>query len=265
MDRQHLAGRTGLAVFLLTATLSPPDGRAFRDGQSFEAAAITHHSAGTPISPLEVTPAQLRAAGWSILIMTMYAYEIRPYQIVCPEWIRTELYDVWAKLPEGTKKEETHAMVRNLLAERFKLTTHWVIREGPAYELVLRPSGLKLKPSSEGEPRKTLISMGGYVYAQATTLTQFCDILAPHLQRPVLDRTSTEGRFDITIQPGPDFIRLAIPGESTSMPSGSQVPEAPLDTSLYPELKALGLELRSIRASVKYLVIDSVQKDPTAN
>src|SRR5262245_31728600 len=53
-----------------------------------------------------------------------YAFEIRNYQIVGPDWLRSELFDIVAKLPEGATTKQVPQMLRALLENRFGLKAH---------------------------------------------------------------------------------------------------------------------------------------------
>ena len=52
------------------------------------------------------------------------AYGVKPYQIAGPDWMTTTKFDIVAKMPEGSKKDDASKMLQTLLEERFKLTTH---------------------------------------------------------------------------------------------------------------------------------------------
>ena len=78
-----------------------------------------------------------------------YAYGVKPYQITGPDWMATEHFDIVAKLPEGSKKEDAPKMLQTLLEERFKLTTHRASAEHPVLALVVGKGGPKLKASAE--------------------------------------------------------------------------------------------------------------------
>ena len=52
-----------------------------------------------------------------------------------PVWLETELYNVVAKLPAGTTKDQYKLMLQNLLEERFGLKLHHETRGVPGYEL----------------------------------------------------------------------------------------------------------------------------------
>jgi len=78
-----------------------------------------------------------------------YAYGVKPYQITGPDWMSTTRFDIVAKMPEGSTKEDAPKMLQSLLEERFKLTTHRVSAEHPVLALVVGKGGPKLKASAE--------------------------------------------------------------------------------------------------------------------
>jgi uncharacterized protein (TIGR03435 family) len=78
-----------------------------------------------------------------------YAYGVKPYQITGPDWMATTRFDIVAKMPEGSKKEDAPKMLQTLLEERFKLTTHRANVEHPVLALVVGKGGPKLKASAE--------------------------------------------------------------------------------------------------------------------
>ena len=77
------------------------------------------------------------------------AYGVKPYQITGPDWMATTRFDILAKMPEGSKKEDAPKMLQALLEERFKLTTHRASAEHPVLALVVGKGGPKLKASAE--------------------------------------------------------------------------------------------------------------------
>jgi uncharacterized protein (TIGR03435 family) len=81
-------------------------------------------------------------------LMSM-AYGVKPYQITGPDWLATEHFDIVAKMPEGSKKEDAPKMLQTLLEERFKLTTHRGSSEHSVLALVVGKGGPKLKASAE--------------------------------------------------------------------------------------------------------------------
>jgi uncharacterized protein (TIGR03435 family) len=78
-----------------------------------------------------------------------YAYGVKPYQITGPDWMSTTRYDIVAKMPEGSTKDDAPKMLQSLLEERFKLAVHRTTGEHPVLALVVGKGGPKLKASAE--------------------------------------------------------------------------------------------------------------------
>jgi uncharacterized protein (TIGR03435 family) len=78
-----------------------------------------------------------------------YAYGVKPYQITGPDWMSTTRFDIIAKMPDGSTKEDAPKMLQSLLEERFKLSAHRASTEHPVLALVAGKGASKLKPSAE--------------------------------------------------------------------------------------------------------------------
>jgi len=75
------------------------------------------------------------------------AYKVKEYQITGPAWLATEHYDIVAKMPEGSTKDDAPKMLQTLLAERFKVVIHRETQDHPVLALVVGKGGPKLKES----------------------------------------------------------------------------------------------------------------------
>ncbi|MGC9997434.1 MAG: TIGR03435 family protein [Terriglobia bacterium] len=75
------------------------------------------------------------------------AYTVKQYQISGPAWLATDRFDIVAKLPDGTSKDDAPKMLQALLAERFKLAAHRDTQEHPVLALMVGKEGPKLKES----------------------------------------------------------------------------------------------------------------------
>ena len=87
---------------------------------------------------------------YSTLPMRSYirmAYRVSDYQVLGPDWLATENFDIAAKLPDGATRAQLPEMIQSLLAERFKLVLHRDKKEFPVYALVVAKNGPKLKES----------------------------------------------------------------------------------------------------------------------
>ena len=78
-----------------------------------------------------------------------YAYGVKPYQITGPDWMATTRFDIVAKMPEGSTKDDAPKMLQTLLEDRFKLTMHRDSAEHPVLALVVGKGGPKLTASAE--------------------------------------------------------------------------------------------------------------------
>ena len=89
------------------------------------------------------------------------AYDVKAYQITGPGWLGTERFDIVAKMPDGSSKDDAPKMLQALLAERFKLAAHRETQEHSVLALVVGKDGPKLKeapppaaPIDENAPAK---------------------------------------------------------------------------------------------------------------
>ena len=68
---------------------------------------------------------------------TRAAFQIQEFQVIdAPDWIFSDRFDVLAKRPAGAPRNLGRAMMRNLLADRFRLVARSDTREMPIYALV---------------------------------------------------------------------------------------------------------------------------------
>ena len=70
-----------------------------------------------------------------------------------PGWMSLDLFDVIAKVPDGTTPATANLMLQALLADRFGLVTHRGTQPVPRYVLTVAKGGSKLKAASgSGNP-----------------------------------------------------------------------------------------------------------------
>jgi len=84
-------------------------------------------------------------------------------QVIGPPWLGHDKYDVVAKVPPGSTKEQVNAMVMNLLEERFGLALHREARDLPVYELTVAKGGLKMRDAER--PAETVQPEAGPIEA----------------------------------------------------------------------------------------------------
>ena len=222
--------------------------------------------------------------------LLMAAYDVKGYQVSGPAWLDTERYDIVAKVRPGATKEQVRVMWQSLLAERFGVKLHHESKEFKVEELVVAKSGHKLKesvvddPDAEGPPKMDKngdLTGPGLVWifrpgpngpsahgvARAQPLSKLTVALGNQLHRPVLDKTGLTGKYDFTLDYRPDLLPSP-PGQ----PGPGPVARAPGDNASEPGpniadavQRQLGLRLVPGKAMLDVVVIDMVERKPSAN
>lgn len=242
------------AIFILAAAsclAQPP---------AFDAASIrpsTHarndiNETNDGIEFFRVTPGLLTIEGASLRVCIEWAYEIPPFQIQGPDWLKDVGFDIVAKSAGPADEDHLRLMLRNLLAQRFGLKAHTEQKEMQVYELTLAKGGPKFHESTtEGPP--LFSGNNGRLVAERVTMTDLAEKISEPLGRPVIDATGLKGRYDIHID---------ATAYMTSPGSQSMDVTALLFNALQQQL---GVKLESRKDSPEILVIDSVEKTPTEN
>lgn len=209
------------------------------------------------------------------------AYSVQPYQVIGPPWLASEHYDIVAKVPEGTTRDEQWVMLRNLLATRFALKVHRENREMDTYDLVIAKGGKKFKESTKDDPlpaadAKITVGPDGYpvlppgigevtwpkgnswiyVLHEQISIAALIARFSRDFQRPINDRTGLSGKFDIALHWAPEMSASA--GEPGTAPD----PEPLIFDALQSQL---GLKLESKKAPVEVIVVDHADKIPVEN
>jgi uncharacterized protein (TIGR03435 family) len=261
----------------------------------FEVAAIKP-AANTPPGAqvhvgIQIDGAQVHCTYLSVKDYIRIAYQVKEYQIVGPDWLASERFDIHAKVPEGGRGK-FREMLQNLLADRFQVKMHRDSKEFPVYGVVVGKGGLKMKESpldpetqagvnvtAEGGARGTTITFGRGAYftladnkfeARKLTMAQLADSLGRFIERPVVDMTDLQGTYDLTLEFTPEeyrvlLIRTALSAGVNLPPEAVRLLEGASDESLFKGLQAVGLKLESRRAPLEVLVIDSASKTPSEN
>jgi uncharacterized protein (TIGR03435 family) len=197
-------------------------------------------------------------------------------------------YQIAAKIPAGSTKEDVRLMWQSFLEDRFKMKVHRETKEMPVYELVVGKGGFKEKewvdrkpddpaevPNERGTPPKRdkdgfpIIPAGqtmgfntggtAYFVAPAGTMKQLTQMLEARLSngggtpRPVVDATGLTGKYDIKLTWSP---------QADNPPAGK---EAEGQSMLEALESQLGLKIRQGKANLEMLVVDHIEKVPTDN
>ncbi len=285
-----------LVVTCLTLACVRAYGQA-ADAPSFEVASVKPASpAATGMwcsgGPGTTSPGIWTCSNAPLAYLISLAYGFQAPQFTPVDSCCQARFDIAAKVPAGTTKEQFQRMQQNLLVERFKLTFHHEQKEMPIYELTVGEKGLKVKESAPDaalapeEPWSTpKYSMGkdGYPVFQVghgglaggnghyrwtgvnVSLQEIVKTLSYYLGRPVVDATGLKGKYDIdmtwTIDAAWLMERAGRPdlrGElADNGPSGPTLTHAVQDQ--------LGLKLNSKKGPGDIVVVDHVEKVPIEN
>lgn len=150
--RRFMGTAAAALISLASASAQVADSRA-----TFEAASVKSAGRVAPGSnsvlrggPGSDDPSQISSASVTLMTLLTKAFAVRADQVAGPDWLASERYSVFARVPPGATKDQLSTMLRNLLVERFHLTLHHGTKYFPAYRLVVAAEGPKLKPSSSG-------------------------------------------------------------------------------------------------------------------
>ena len=110
------------------------------------AAAIRQGGEMPKLGP-HVDGAQAEYTYMALRDLIVLAYKVKPFQITGPDWLTTQRFDIIAKMPAGSSKDDAPQMLQSLLEDRFKLTLHRDTAEHPVLALVVGKGGPKMKES----------------------------------------------------------------------------------------------------------------------
>jgi uncharacterized protein (TIGR03435 family) len=246
---------------------------------------------------LTINGAQARFSFLSLKDYLGMAYRVKNHQIIGPDWLASERFDIAAKLPEGGSEEQVPEMLRALLAERFQLKAHVEKREFPVYEMTVAKNGPKLKesaaanPEADGQNRAGVniaaggtgggaaISLGNGSFLKfgdnrldgtRLTMVDLAELLSRFVDRPVIDATGLKGNYDLTLQLTPEDFRAMMVRSAVSQgivlpPQILRMLDTGSNGSLFDALQKSGLTMESRRAPLDVVVVDGMQKVPTEN
>ena len=199
------------------------------------------------------------------------AYQVPAFQISGgPKWVDSDRFNIEARAEDPTTGYiQLRLMTQSLLEDRFRLKLHRETRESAVYLLVTTKGGPKMTPSidqatpdatgpsfspADGPLRGGAVKGRGMLVTNAATMSVLANLLTSELGRPVLDQTKLKTRFDIRLRWTPDPLAATGPDGKDS-DAGTDLPG--LFTALREQL---GIEIKSGRGPVEFLVIDSAEK-----
>jgi uncharacterized protein (TIGR03435 family) len=216
---------------------------------AYEAAFIKPNTSGTNSTSSHGSPGQLVMSNQSLKRLIERAYNVKSFQVTGPEWLDNIRFDIVAKNPPGTKDGDRFLLMRTLLEDRFKLAVHLETKDAPGYALVAAKSGFKLTPEQPG-PGGTNSEGGSVVTFKGTKIAmpELADYIARRLDAMVVDKTGIEGVYSFELHWASD-------NQNTDG----------RDAELRDAIGTLGLHLQAQKLPVQMVVVDHVERVPTAN
>jgi uncharacterized protein (TIGR03435 family) len=227
--------------------------------QEFDVASVKANKSGLFQSSIRRTGGQIVFDNVPLRECIYFAYGIgvdQDYALSGPAWLNVARYDIVAKAPPDTPREQVQSMLRKLLAESFKLRLHRKSSERRVYALVVAHGGHRLKRTSDAEGSFNFRS--GHIVSRGFSMSEFANRLSGPVFKlgvPVQDSTGLTGTFDFTLDWAPD-----------DQPAGDAVYKDAAGASLFTAIQEqLGLKLESRKSLVEVWVVDRVEKLPLQN
>lgn len=290
-DRRVLLGATALVAAALQVgsgwgqakvqLIHPEDGVR----HAFEVATVKPSLDTASGLRFQLAPSHFAATHASVYDLIKFAYGIKSEEQLVggPGWLKTEYFDIQAKVSEADiaafdklKPREQIAMgrllVQSLLEDRFQLKVKVETRDLPVYALVVANGGIKMK-EVQADPTLT-VGVGpapgthlpsirptgtNEFAASAWPMNEMANWLSFSYEvgsRPVVDETGLKGNYDFVLSGVSQ--RPPPPGDANG---SSQEPVMSIFSAL-PE--QLGLKLAPEKAPTEVLVIESIEQ-PSAN
>ncbi len=242
----------------------------------FEVASVKLHTSNDQRVMMVAQPGgRFVAANIPLRLLIRTAFQLQDDQIVGgPEWLATDRFDIQARAPDlpGPANAQLPAMLRSLLASRFKMTSHTEKRELAVFALERSKQdgslGPGLRPTScpdvavdlSSSQRCANVQTGfGSLNLRGMPFSQFTPFLSPYLNRVVVDRSGLDGRYDVDLSWTPEQRGQTL--DRTGAPAASDPSALSIFTAIQEQL---GLRLTSTRDTVDVLIIDTLEH-PTLN
>jgi uncharacterized protein (TIGR03435 family) len=233
---------------------------------TFDAASVR---VSTPIADLRLAscqggpgtadPERFTCHNMSLKNFVSIAYNVQYSQVIGPDWLGTTEFDIIAKVPPESSREQFRAMFQNLLVERFRLKERRESRAVDGFSLVVSKSGLRVKPSRDEGPSNpgitTTQSPGRIVVtARKQSFASFARYLSNLLKQPVEDQTGETGEYDFVLE----FADWYVMSNVSNGETGPSIVAAALE-------ERLGLSLKARKVTVERLLVDGADRVPTPN
>jgi uncharacterized protein (TIGR03435 family) len=225
---------------------------------SFEAATVRPAAPATRGGRSAISGDRVVYSNTTLLNVLVRAFGLKfSGQVIGPAWVFNERYDITAKAPDNTPKEQTAGMLQALLIERFKLTLHHETRDLPTFSLVKGQGQLKLKDAADPDSARDGWDLSnGRRAAKNMSMASLAAFVTLMLRAPILDKTGLGGYYDFPLE-----LTLEEAGGATLVQADGRA-AAP---SIFTLVQDLGLKLEPGKAPFDVVVIDGGDRVPIDN
>jgi bla regulator protein BlaR1 len=286
LDATQRRGRVGTvcitialaAAVLVVGVISPLRAVQGRS-QEFEVASIKKNSSGRGPYNLGLSfepNGRFHVTNGLLVTLINLAYGITYKQLETNGFaVGDQAFDVDARAPENTvaldpeaRKAQLQVMMQKLLEDRFKLAIHKKTTDTPLYALVVAKNGPRLKPAlpdpkcPQPDSCPSIVGPARGFKGRGIELKDIAAILTAFVDRPVVDRTGIQGRFDIDLPP---WSRSPLQSPGPGELDGTEPAPDPLNPTIFDVLQEhLGLKLEAARGPHDLYIVDHVEP-PTEN
>jgi uncharacterized protein (TIGR03435 family) len=219
------------------------------------------------------TPTRLTFSNATLALILRETFGLTDSQeVIGPDWMNIDMFDIEARLPPGTTKAAQQTMLQNLLAERFHMVWHREQRTLPAY-ILLAPKGKHRLPGPHNPAatptHKDRATPGARTLTcDNCTVKEFIRWLGKPEGRLVFDETGLTGNYDFALTWEPNYgvcKGCTVGGGGLGAPPPPPPPDqAPPVLSVAID-QQLGLKLERRPRPVDVLVLDHIDRTPSAN
>ena len=255
---------------------------AVAEAQAFEAISIKPARSSDPRNRrMRVLPGgDLSASAVPVLLLVSYAYDVplnpSPRLVGLPGW--RETYDIEAKtpfnaiptdLPESEKQRRKQAMVRRLLADRFRLVMRAEQKTMAVYALGVAGKGPNLQKSTiaerdcmfdTGTPEgchNFIMGRGHPLRARAVTMDDLVQYIENWTDLPIVNRTALKGLFAVETE---GWKPMGLPPPPPGRAPAARYDDLP---TIFTVLRRLGLELKQETATVPVYKVERIARPST--
>ncbi len=219
---------------------------------AFEVASIKVSDGGIKMPmTMSVNPGGITFTNVTTMDCIAAAFGMKDYQVSGPDWLKSDRYVIAARTSAPANDDQLKAMLRTLLADRFKLTVHRETKDLAVYAITPSKGGARLR-ATQGGPENNLSFQAGKLAFRNYSMAGLAKFLSslPSLDRPIVDATELQGGYDFDV---------GVDAESSDPVA---IKRAMLDwSSMFVSLeRQVGLKVEARKGPADFIIVDHIEK-----